>query len=897
MEVINGGMRKAIKAMCVVAQTSQFITLMPKPQDFITRIVGDVVYLSAQVKVLSDNMNKLLDSYANIPTDYLNTQMNSITGSLTSITDRMNTFAQNGVEQTVGLAENAAKMVTEVTGTVIDATGAVVSATTGLASAVAESNYIIIGKKDVAEDIHDNTEATLEWIDNKFKNVKADATEPLKKTTQKITDLKTKMTNKIDDVSEAINNRITDTFKPITSLIEKLREQMKKLENKLDSGFKDVTGMDSMSQKLKQVSDNLKEEVKDEKKKELHMVQSVSANLSEVIKNFSIGKAVLAFTGVVTQSVIVKLGLDELPPIDFESMLYKIRDDSEVSTEDLYREYDSLFNSTDSEYRELIEFGENAKRIPKEERKYSAKNYKEFVKTYDGELKKQRESIRQMMKSYSAKDEESKMNDVVTKKELKSAIKEVRKFRKQVKNAKQANKLKNIIGTELKKLKKEADTRCKRVQSDWNQCIAQYKKAIKEIKRFFESGGSSERFINDCCDKINQNCTKIKDLCIDIASELICCNIKVGTPSDIGPVYPNPVYKLSDFWMDIKTIIKFIKDIITLLISIFNHINKLARLMLNGINNLDEVIKQLMGLLGLKWLMDLVQSIITALGANITDAKDKLENTLSPVPFSDTDEYNNTIEALDQLIESQEIDKEHTETLADVISLLETIPDKEINKLIGKIDDIRRMTSISDSKLDDVEDLIDELEKQGDKIVAYKCPILKETGNTENVDVEKVAETGDTSQVNADIKFIGWRYFHPTLEHTKDTYYSSSKRDKIRKKAKSKIMKKAAKTGNKKKGGVAKLKRANVGKKSTKIDKAYVAFYWYTYYTEDLERDCFDKLTDDGATIIDSIVHTQNGTIVEITDVNGQKRKVFVANNMVKSGDYVVVEGVKYRVN
>ena len=107
MEVINTGMRKGIKAMAVVCQTAQFVSLMPKPKDFVTRIVGDVVYLSAQLTKLSEDMNKLLDSYASIPVNYFMTQVNSITGSLSSITNRLNTYVQNGVNQIAGLGENA----------------------------------------------------------------------------------------------------------------------------------------------------------------------------------------------------------------------------------------------------------------------------------------------------------------------------------------------------------------------------------------------------------------------------------------------------------------------------------------------------------------------------------------------------------------------------------------------------------------------------------------------------------------------------------------------------------------------------------------------------------------------------------------------------------------------
>ena len=195
---------------------------------------------------------------------------------------------------------------------------------------------------------------------------------------------------------------------------------------------------------------------------------------------------------------------------------------------------------------------------------------------------------------------------------------------------------------------------------------------------------------------------------------------------------------------------------------------------------------------------------------------------------------------------------------------------------------------MSDKAEDKIDELLDELEKNEDKIVAYKSPILKETGSEPTVDELANGE----KEMDEDLKFIGWHYFHPNLEHTKETYYTSKRS----RRSKGKIIKKAAKSGNKKKGGINKLKITNVGKKKTKIDTAYVAFYWYTYYTEDIENDYFDPMTDDGTTIIDSVVQTQNGSIVEVTDANGQKRKVFVADNVVKEGDYVVVDGVRYRV-
>ena len=189
MGIINAGMRKGIKMMAVVAQTAQFVSLMPKPKDFVTRIVGDVVYLSSRVIQVSDDMNRLLDSYADIPTNYLMTQMNSITGSLSRITDRVSIYGQNAVNQVVGLGENGVNMVTELTGSAIDTASALTNAIVSLGAAVSETSSNLLGQTDIGEDIHDAAEVVMEWTDDGFKNINTRATDPLRKVSQKLSRL------------------------------------------------------------------------------------------------------------------------------------------------------------------------------------------------------------------------------------------------------------------------------------------------------------------------------------------------------------------------------------------------------------------------------------------------------------------------------------------------------------------------------------------------------------------------------------------------------------------------------------------------------------------------------------------------------------------------------------
>ena len=883
MEVINSGMRKGIKVMCVVAQTAQFISLMPKPKDFVTRIVGDVVYLSAQIQKLSDDMNKLLDSYADIPANYLMTQMNSITGSLSNITNRVNTYTQNAINETMGLGENAIDMVSALTGTVIDTTGATSNAISSLGFAVTETGSL--GDRDTAEDIHDTCDVYLEWSGNGFKESSSSATGSLNEMRKKLTDKKVNAMANVQGVTNTVNTALSDSQKLVETLITDLRNKMAKLSNIVDSGFKDVTGLDSVSRGSQKISEELVYEGGNRKTTEI--TTAVTASLATVINNFSIGKVVAAFAGVLTQSVIVRVGLDKLPPIDFESMMYKIRSDMTMSSEEMYKHYSAL---TDAAYRDLDELG----KIPEDERNYSAENYEGFLKEYEDELKKQREDIRLFMKRT---DIDKGVQDTLSKREMRTAIKEVNKYRNKIKNAKQSKKLKDIIAEELDRFKEEAGYRSNSIKSDWNSMMKQYKDCIAEIKEFFQNGGSCDMFIDDCCKAINKDFDDIKELCKNLSSQLISCSIKMVMPADIGSVFPNPGYKIADFLMDIKTIIKFIKDIITLIIDIINNINKIARLMINGINNLNEIIKQLMEIVGLRWLMNLIQEIMNVFDDNIREANKKMTNMLSPVYFRDTEEYENTMDALEEYYSYGEMEgkltDEHSGYLTDVKKLLENV---HVNTdLISKVDGV-----LDGYDKDSIEELIDELDDRGDSIVAYKSPILKDP-----TDAPNVSDMMDGKPMNSDIKFIGWHFFHPNLDHTKETYYSS-KMDilfplsTILKKIKSKIIKKAAKKSHKERGGVNMLHSKNVGMISmfnTKIDEAYNAFYWYTYYTEDLEKDCFEGMTSDNTSFVDNVMRTENGSIVKVTDINGQVQHVFVANTNVRKGDYVNVNGVRYRVS
>jgi hypothetical protein len=192
---------------------------------------------------------------------------------------------------------------------------------------------------------------------------------------------------------------------------------------------------------------------------------------------------------------------------------------------------------------------------------------------------------------------------------------------------------------------------------------------------------------------------------------------------------------------------------------------------------------------------------------------------------------------------------------------------------------------------DEIEDILEQLEEKGEReIVAYRSPILNDTGDD----------------------FAGWIFYHADAYDDMKKSWSSSK-----KRRRNKVIKKAS-TKNKMRqgkliGGVAQLKKNmsfgqyKNGEYVKNSVTGFKAYYWYTKWTTD-PTDCdpdfsnveltYDK---DGNLIGSKVINdnvvspiqtTANGSLVELS--NGQR--VFVEGKIVKSGDFVNVNGVKYKV-
>jgi hypothetical protein len=122
-----------------------------------------------------------------------------------------------------------------------------------------------------------------------------------------------------------------------------------------------------------------------------------------------------------------------------------------------------------------------------------------------------------------------------------------------------------------------------------------------------------------------------------------------------------------------------------------------------------------------------------------------------------------------------------------------------------------------------------------------------------------------------------------------------------KKRRRNKVIKKASKknkvVGGRLIGGVAQLKkdksfgRYDNGVYVKNVVTAYNAYYWYTKWTND-PTNCDVDMKNEGIDVVVPIQTTSNGSLIELSD----GRRVFVEGKTVRSGDFVNVNGVRYRV-
>lgn len=837
-EFINKTMRKVIKNTVYSAQAVIFVGQMPRPMDFVKRIVGDLVYLSAQVNKMVTDVNKMLDDYGDIPTNYILVQIDSLSNSANNLVDRVNTYATETIRSGSSLTQDKVNMMQTSLDDTISNVNETTKTVSKLSTGVAKSNSDVLSQDEISSGIKSSTSAIYQWTGDQF-NYAQSSIDNINATTTKLAN---NAISKVNNVTSSVTNAISSKQQAIHDLVNKLKSYIDKLGDDIDSGFSGVTGINNLSSATSKLGSDLTGDGFEKS------IATASQNISKALDSFSIAKVIKASGGILVTTALVKSGLNELPPVDFESMLDNIVGSQKETDEEILKKLDY-------EAGDLLDVIDDLK-------EYDDETYTKFKKQFDEDIKAQRDKIRLALKNRP----DNKPLTAKEKSEIKSAIKETRKLKKLAKKGRKSTKFKDIINEELNKFKEQCTFRFDNITSSWNQMMSQYQKSIDNINKYFKKDGEGSKYIDKLCDDMNKQYNEIIELCKNIGSQLIASSIKVGVPADVGMVFPNPVYKLSSFWMDVKTIISFIFNIIKCVIKILKDIWEIAKLILTALTSLDKIMKDLKEFFCFDWLLSLIGNIINVFNEKTTDAKVSIMNTLSPIYYRDTEEYSNTLEIFNNMISSGYINaRPYYKELRDS----------------SRIRTISISPRLSDE--DDFEEIIEDFKNSGDDIIAYKSPILKK-GEEVEIDINNIE---DIDKLNLDVEFIGWHFFHPNLDHT--DYFSNMPFGKIFKNIKNEIIVKAAERGNRKDGGVNMLNNSWVVNNKA---RAYNAFYWYTIYTTDIEKDCFDNKVKQDSIIVEPISTTENGSIVQLED----GRRVFVKSNMIKSGDYVTVEGVKYRV-
>ena len=909
-------MRKAIKKMAQVSQCARALSLMPSAEDFTMRLVGDMRIIARMVNGISTRINEVLDRYSSIPGDFLLKGFDEILDKL----DDINDYAKFAIKETSDVMTSTVKSVQEMT----DALGSAISTTTsatlqigggmtyGAIAMGANIKLAMTGNgrramtNDVVQDVVDGNvpiDGMEEEFENRIKNEVgeiddiADAVRDWTKnsstkSTESIDGFFENMGSGIDGALEWIDEKKTNADKVVDDnvgvLIEKVENAKKEVENKIErvreifnkfiKDFDDTFGfMKSTEETFRNASNTAYEKMDSPV---FDAVGDVTGEIADFIKNFSIGKVVTAIGGIVVGAGAATLAMDLLPSIDVDRMLKDI-----IGGVDTVR-IDKLTELYNNKYFEsepdLLEVPDVPWRLSKDDlEKYNADGYNKYLEEFDEINDATRMEILEQMQKVKTSADLAAVTEANKEKmtENKSALKAMRKVRQDAIKAKQIEKYKGFLSIELDYLKRECLNMKTNIKNEWDSMMRQYKTAIAEIKRFFtEDGYGGSETVDRCCDRINDDATQIVELCKSITIELTSAVAMVPTPYAIGTCVDMPVHKILAFFKDIKIIITFLKNLIRLGIDIISQLTILAKLIFNGFQSLAEILKILKDLIGVDKILNMIDYLIALFRPKMMDAKILLENAISPIYYNETEEYEMKVEALEALLED---DKDGGD-----VEMFKYTDDPYARKKYKNM-----KINGSGKSDDDIEELLEELEAKGEReIVAYRSPILNAEGDD----------------------FAGWIFYYAyAYDDMKKTWCDAKKR------RRNKVIKKASKKNKMRQGkligGVAQLKKnmsfghyenGNYIKNSV---TGFDAYYWYTKWTND-PTDCepdfsnveftYDK---DGnligskainANVVSPIQTTANGSLVELS--NGQR--VFVEGKIVKSGDFVNVNGVKYKV-
>jgi hypothetical protein len=305
-------------------------------------------------------------------------------------------------------------------------------------------------------------------------------------------------------------------------------------------------------------------------------------------------------------------------------------------------------------------------------------------------------------------------------------------------------------------------------------------------------------------------------------------------------------------------------------IDIISQLTILIKLIANGLKSLKEIFKTLKKLIGVDVILDMIDFLLALFGPKLAEAKILLENSLSPIYYNETEDYEERLSAIEALLDD-EAEGGNVETFkyTDDVNARKKYRDKEYGGNMSPFGGVAKDDET-------ISEWLEELEAKGEReIVAYRSPILTAEGDD----------------------FAGWIFYHADAYDDMKTGWSPAK-----KRRKNKVIKKASKKNKmvlgKLKGGVAQLKNNNsfghynkFGDYIANSVSGFDAYFWYTKWTND-PMDCVPDMNNEGKDVVVPVQTTANGSLVELAD----GRRVFVEGKIVQSGDYVNVNGVKYKV-
>ena len=912
-------MRKAIKKMAEISQCARVLYLMPTAEDFAMRLIGDMRHIARMLNSISTRINEILDRYSSIPGEFLLKGFDEILDKLEDIND----YAKFAIKETSDIMSSTVKSAQEMTSALSSAVSATTSATLQIGGGLtygtiamgANIKLAMTGNgrrrmtNDVVQDaVNGNVPLTEidEEIENRIKNevgemddladsIRDWTEKSATKSTESIDDFFGKTGSGIDGALEWIDEKknssdeiVDDTVgvlmkkvenakEEVEEKIEKVRDIFNKFVKDFDDAFGFVNGKHFAEETFRNASNTAYEKMDSPV---FDAVGEVTGEIADFIKNFNIGKVVTAIGGIVVGAGAATLAMDLLPSIDVDRMLKDVIGGVDTNRIDKMTELYS--NKYFEDGPDLLEVPDVPWRLSKDDlEKYNADGYNKYLEEFTEENDNTRSAIlEQMLKVKTSADliavSEANREKM---KENKSALKAMRKVRRDAIKAKQIEKYKGFLNIELDYLKRECQIMQTNIKNEWDAMMKQYKDAINEIKKFFTSEGcGGNEMIDRCCDRINDDATQIVDLCKSITTELSSVVIMIPTPYAIGSCVDMPVHKIMSFLKDIKIIITFLKNLILLGVDIISQLTILAKLIFNGIQSLAEIMQTLKDIIGVDKILNMIDFLVELFRPKMVDAKILMENAISPVYYNETEDYENRVAAIDALLDDESSEGGTIEKFKNTDDIYAR--SKNVKSYGGKAKDD-----------EDLEDWLSELEAKGEReIVAYRSPLLNDAGDD----------------------FAGWIFYYADAYDNMKRGWSDRK-----KRRRNKLIKNASKKNKmslgKLVGGVAQLKKnSSFGyyKNGNYIKNSvtgFDAYYWYTEYTND-PTDCvpdfsnMEEVYDEegnligtkaiNETVVSPIQTTSNGSLVELND----GRRVFVEGKIVKSGDYVNVNGIKYRV-